>query len=169
ELLSEIRTSSVWWTQPVSINPTRQTGDGRGRPHPSAEDPPMTLLEAYARYARAGRLWPQLQGDCGVYSFYYATLLLQAMNPGKKYPLVFPRKYKSDSSKWGRQPYKTSVRQWVKSTGGLNSGQGEILTLGEMQRVISHFGYESTCAAKNNIHVRRDFISRELAAGHPVL
>jgi hypothetical protein len=131
----------------------------------------MTLIEAYDQYNRSGQLWPQLQGDCGVYSFYYASLLLRAMNPSKGYPEVFPRKYKSDSTKNGGVPFKTSIREWCKS--GLNSGQGEILTVDEMYRVIAHFGYRASYMGMggnmDSTKKRRNFISRELAAGHPVL
>src|SRR5262245_39078558 len=98
----------------------------------------MNLKEAYDRYSR-WNLWPQLQGECGIYSFFYATLLLRTINPGGGLPEVHPRKYRGNPGQYPGGTPTTSVRSWSKTQ--LHSGQGELLTESEMLSMVTHFGY----------------------------
>lgn len=102
-------------------------------------------------------LKPQKQGTCGLYSFWYATLLLAMVNPSAKKPIVYPRKGEGASSE--------SLRHYAKHTVG--SGQGEVLSCAEMEQIIGHFGYgyDSHVGAAG----RKEFVTRSLAANRPVL
>jgi hypothetical protein len=116
---------------------------------------PTTLAEAYADLT--GTLLGQRQGTCGLYSFWFATLLIKRINPGDTRNLVYPRKWEGGKS--GGE----SLRHYSKTLG---SGQGEILTLDEMEKVIRHFGWDCVSHLGEG---RVEFITKCLAANQPVL
>ena len=98
----------------------------------------MTLLEALTEARKAGALVPQVQGDCGIFSFWYATVLLRYC--GDKRPAIYPRKHPRPGIPWadGAQP-EVSIREWAKKN--LRSGQGEVLTTAEMKEMVFAHGY----------------------------
>jgi hypothetical protein len=116
----------------------------------------MNLYEAWLK--ACGTLKPQAQGDCGLYSFWYATVLLNQLDNSK--PIVYPRKMEDPSHK---QSMRSAAKQLVKS------GQGEILSAREMSTVIGHFGYSCRTMTGTDNEWRRKFISGSLSSNHPVL
>jgi hypothetical protein len=82
-----------------------------------------------------GTTGSQRGGTCGLYSLWYATILLSIVDPGDKRPPIYPRKHMLTSG--------MSSRQYSKSIG---SGQGEVLSWYEMFSIINRFGYECDVA-----------------------
>lgn len=83
------------------------------------------LVQAYN--GACSTLKPQKQGTCGLYSFWYASLLLAAVNPGAKKPIIYPR------SGEGVGTAGESLRHFVKHTvnpiSSVGGSQGEVLSL----------------------------------------
>lgn len=119
-----------------------------------------SLLDAYK--LTYPDMKPQVQGTCGIYSFWYATILLHHLN-GAKYPVVpFPRAcHGGDKGK--------SMRHYAKKS--IGSAQGELLTTAEMVNLVEHFGYEATVYHwyTNPWGRRPGFITESLKANRPVL
>lgn len=109
-----------------------------------------------------GTLKPQKQGSCGLYSFWYATLLLSGLDSTRR-PIVYPRNGEGVAAGVGENP--ESLRHFAKATVG--SAQGEILTCAEMERIVLHYGYDRVS------HIgdagRATFITTSLASERPVL
>src|SRR5665213_755897 len=73
----------------------------------------------------------QRGGECGLYSLWYASLLLSFIkSDGRK--IIYPRK--------SYAPDQPGSRSFAKQAFG--SGQGEILNWKEMHALITHFGYQ---------------------------
>lgn len=116
----------------------------------------MNLVEAYNRVIAT--LKPQRQGTCGLYSFWYATILLREIST-THHRIVYPRKCE------GQAGTDDSLRKFAKTLG---SAQGEVLTLEEMSGIISHFGYYFSLLEALP-EAREEFIRNHLGASHPVL
>src|SRR5262245_43901720 len=132
----------------------------------------MDLYQAWQ--AAKGILKPQPQGDCGVYSFWYATVLLRQINPSDPREVIYPRSHpkpkgrvKGTQPDWPTGPITKdkSIRYRAKHL--VNSGQGEILSEREMVLVVTSFGYNCTA---NLIRVDpAEFITSNLKSNTPVL
>ena len=109
-----------------------------------------------AVWGRLGKLKKQKQGTCGLYSFWYATLLLDALGVGKG--IVYPRHCVGGTGESSRHFAKQNV----------NSGQGEVLSEWEMATIVEHYGYTATCYDPTSPN-RRAFITRHLNADQPIL
>jgi hypothetical protein len=116
----------------------------------------MDLYDAWCHVASL--LKPQAQGDCGLYSFWYATVLLNHLDNTK--PIIYPRKMEDPM---GVQSMRKEAKTLVKS------GQGEILTSNEMAKIISHFGYGSRRMRGTDSAWRKRFITGSLGQNAPVL
>jgi hypothetical protein len=116
----------------------------------------MNLYEAWMNAHAI--LKPQAQGDCGLYSFWYATVLLHQLDNRK--PIVYPRKMEDPT-------HQQSMRQEAKRL--VKSGQGELLTSREMCIVIGHFGYSYRTMTGTDDAWRKKFISGSLTSNQPVL
>ena len=107
----------------------------------------------------AGSLKPQKQGTCGLYSFWFATMLLRAIFPTTR-AIPYPRKSTAPPGS-GEE----SMRHYAK--GAFDSAQGEVLTAAEMEDIITHFGY------RHETHIGKDgrqaFITKSLQDNAPVL
>ena len=112
------------------------------------------LASAYDR--ACSTLKPQKQGTCGLYSFWYASLLLSQINPGTR-PVIYPRGGEGGTGE--------SLRHYAKHT--IGSGQGEVQSCAEMVQIIRHFGYD--CDAHVGAGGREAFITRALEADRPVV
>ncbi|HEY4303520.1 MAG TPA: hypothetical protein VGM82_03590 [Gemmatimonadaceae bacterium] len=124
----------------------------------------MSLMEAYA--ACSSELIGQKQGDCGLFSLWFATMLLRKMSPaGRK--VVFPRKLHIAPPTTGWDSTGESMRQYAKFEH--RSAQGEILSAAEMQDVIKHFGYASHACGVADESSKQQFIRQSLALRRPVL
>lgn len=121
----------------------------------------------------ASTLRPQKQGTCGLYSFWFATLLLNRIDQGlevkKPRSVVYPRKSEDPSQsrdpKTGEYgPSGGSMRSFSKTLG---SGQGEVFTCAEMEQIVTKFDYsfESHVGEAG----RDKFIEKSLAVNRPVL
>jgi hypothetical protein len=98
----------------------------------------LELMTAYAHVRT--ELPAQVQGTCGLYSFYYAVQILRQLN--SKYPAVpYPKKRLITTA---APLFATSLRQYAKAT--LGSGQGEILSVDEMKQLMLKFGYGARTA-----------------------
>jgi hypothetical protein len=103
----------------------------------------MDLLEALEAARKDAALVPQVQGDCGVFAFWYATVLLRYC--GDKRPPIYPRKHPRPGVEWKDKAHpEHSVREWAKKH--LFSGQGEILTTTEMKAMVACHGYQPIVA-----------------------
>ncbi|MCI0702026.1 MAG: cysteine protease ATG4 [Planctomycetia bacterium] len=140
----------------------------------------MDLYDAWQ--GAKGILKPQVQGDCGVYSFWYATVLLRQIKPSDPREVIYPRSHPNPEERvrlfklLGRPPLDRdwsggaitkdkSIRHRVKNLVG--SGQGEILTEQEMVLVVTSFGYNCT---GNLIQIDpAEFVSSNLKSNTPVL
>ena len=107
---------------------------------------------------------PQVQGDCGVFSFYYAARLRREVD--SKRPQVWPPR-KSLYEKTTDLGSEYSLRFLAKT--GLLSAQGEILTADEMVRFVIISGYEGKLCKESKQSKRASFISDSLEADCPVL
>lgn len=117
----------------------------------------VDLAEAYNK--ACGSLKPQKQGTCGLYSFWYASLLLSFVKPSAR-PITYPRKGEHPGV-WGGE----SLRHYAKHSVG--SGQGEVLSCAEMEQIVRKFGYN--CDSHVGATGREAFITRSLEAGRPIL
>jgi hypothetical protein len=122
----------------------------------------MSLMTAYdSTYAQ---MKPQIQGTCGIYSFWYATILLHHLNATKYPDVPFPRACHNAGGKTG-----LSLRKVAKRTSG--SAQGELLSVAEMLALIGTTKYRATVYSRWN-HIlggREDFLTEHLAANRPVV
>lgn len=105
----------------------------------------------------AASLKTQIQGTCGLYSFWYATLLLRAL--GGTGPVVFPRRSEGKAGE--------SMRRFAKAYPSIRSGQGEVLSAAEMESIILRFGY--SCDVNVAQTGRDGFIAKALGRNHPVM
>lgn len=120
----------------------------------------MNLVEALAAARSAGALVAQVQGDCGIFAFWYATVLLRYC--GDTRPPVYPRKHPRPGVEWKDRAHpERSVREWAKTH--LHSGQGEILTTPEMTAMIAAHGYRPITGRGPGA------IGDLIDMGHPVL
>lgn len=119
----------------------------------------MSLETAYNSVK--GTLRPQVQGTCGLYSFYNAVQIMRAIDP--KLPAV-PSPKKSEGGTGG---FTESLRHYAKRQ--LQSGQGEILTEAEMNAFIKAWGYRSESSGAKTSGAKGDFMTIQTRAGHPVL
>lgn len=118
----------------------------------------MRLIDAYTKIKSTLR--PQVQGTCGVYSFYNAVQILRQIDG--KLPSV-PSPKKSEASQGATQ----SLRQFAKRE--LRSGQGEILSEAEMKAFVKAWGYRSEVAGVATGAGKKDFLTTQTLGGHPVL
>jgi hypothetical protein len=118
----------------------------------------MSLEAAWGKLAKT--LKKQKQGTCGVYSFWYATLLLGHL--GGKKGIVYPRRCERPKGVTGE-----SSRHFAKKN--VNSGQGEILSEREMVTIVEHYGYSTTCYTPSGTDTRKAFITGHLNANQPIL
>ena len=116
----------------------------------------MSLYNAWT--ACCATLKPQAQGDCGLYSFWYATVLLHQLDSAK--PIVYPRKMEDPQN---QQSMRREAKQLVRS------GQGELLNVKEMTTVINHFGYSCNTMTGTDDDWRKRFITNSLGSNWPVL
>ncbi len=107
-------------------------------------------------------LKPQKQGTCGLYSFWYATVLLSTFK--SNLPIVYPRKGMPEAEKAGFSG--ESLRHFAKSNG---SGQGEVFTSQQMVKIIREFKYDCVEFRNESESARKAFISEALKAERPVL
>lgn len=128
----------------------------------------MSLLAAWGQCKAS--MVKQVQGDCGLFSFWYATVLLRQLSPQGR-PVVYPRKHpepQATGKSWpGGAVVGESIRAYAKSP-AIRSGQGEILTSAEMEKIITHFGYKATASNAKGA-LRKAFITRSLSANQPVM
>jgi len=118
----------------------------------------MTLVEAYNQIHATLR--PQVQGTCGLYSFYNAVQILRQITP--TLPNV-PTPKKCETA--GQIPM--SLRQYAKRE--FKSGQGEILSEPEMIAFIKAGGYKPLTCGKDDDRSKTDFFTIQTRAGHPVM
>ncbi len=124
----------------------------------------MNLYDAWL--ANTQNLVPQVQGDCGVFSFWYATVLLRQIEPAHR-PVIYPRKHPSPGTAWPGGTVGQSIREYAKL--GVRSGQGEVLTRVEMEKIITHFGYKCVSSTGGGTLIRKNFIAGALARNQPVM
>lgn len=118
----------------------------------------MDLLTAFRNtYAH---MKPQVQGTCGIYSFWYATILLNHMDPASHPTVPFPRACHNAGSQLG-----SSMRKFAKDT--IKSGQGELLSGHEMRLLVRNFGYARESYWGKT--TREAYVTEHLTAGHPIL
>jgi hypothetical protein len=118
-----------------------------------------------------GSLQPQVQGTCGLYSFYVAARILQQATQGRA-PLV-PKPRSGDQLKGVKYalidvkhaPGK-SLRKFSKDE--FHSGQGEILTESEMTRLVDSHGYKALSFSGDESQ-KKIFITTQLLKGYPIL
>ncbi len=115
-----------------------------------------TLWDAYC--AAWSTLKPQKQGTCGLYSFWYASLLLSQLDPNSTRPIIYPRKGE------GTGTLGISLRRYAKSIG---SGQGEVLSALEMENIIKKFKFQF--ATNVGPKKRKQFITDAMGKNRPVL
>lgn len=115
------------------------------------------MSELETAYNKASStLKPQKQGTCGLYSFWYASLLLSCISGGRR-PIVYPRGGEGGTGE--------SMRHFAKQ--GVGSGQGEVLSCAEMESIIRRFGYD--CESHVQKEGRRVFVTSALLRNRPVL
>jgi hypothetical protein len=123
----------------------------------------VTLTDAYNTCK--SELVGQKQGDCGLFSLWFATMLLRVISPsGRK--VVFPRKLHVSPPK-GWDTKSESMRGYAKVTH--RSAQGEVLSAAEMEDIISHFGYRSQTSSAPDVDAKKQFVAGALALRRPVL
>ncbi len=121
------------------------------------------LVEAYN--GACGTLKPQKQGTCGLYSFWFASLLLAAVNPSANKPIIYPRS--GEGSGTAGESLRHYVKHTVHTISSDGGSQGEVLSCAEMEQVIRRFGYSyESHIGKGG---RQEFITRSLAANRPVM
>jgi len=115
-----------------------------------------------------GRLPVQVQGACGLYSFFYAARLLRATN--ERLPAV-PTPRKSEAEKPGYQKagydQAESLRKYAKRE--LRSGQGEILTEDEMVTMVRAWRYDALPSKATTAAEKKTFLVEQTGQGWPVL
>jgi len=126
------------------------------------------LIEAYGKAATSvltkapigddGTTGSQRGGTCGLYSLWYATILLGIIDPGDSRQPIYPRKHMNSGG--------VSSRRYSKSIG---SGQGEILNWYEMRSIINNFKYECDVADAADETRRQTFITFCLEKNRPIL
>lgn len=117
----------------------------------------MSLYSAWI--AASKTLKPQVQGDCGVYSFWYATVLLRQLGKAG-HPVTYPR---ACHQKWYQRG--TTIRKAAK---GVGSAQGELLSVAEVTAVVEGFKYTAT-VCPNDEDAREGFITTSLNANRPIM
>lgn len=115
------------------------------------------LMKAYGNVLSV--LKPQKQGTCGLYSFWFATLLLNALGKGHN-TVVYPRGCEVHPAG------SLSLRRFAKHT--LGSGQGELLNASEIRLMIQHFGWEFDSSDVGGDQ-RKTFITESLGKTRPVM
>lgn len=124
---------------------------------PPLEGNVPTLTDAYNNVVSV--LKPQKQGTCGLYSFWFATLLLNSIRTDRK-PVVYPRGCE------GMPPGGLSLRNFSKVA--LGSGQGELLNYDEIFGMIVGFGWDFDFDGGGG-EQRQAFISKSLSQNKPVM
>jgi hypothetical protein len=118
------------------------------------------LASAYAK--TEPMMKPQKQGTCALYSFWYATLLLNQINPARG-EIAYPRISLAPANFNG-----VSTRNYLKH--GLNfapNSQGEVLSADEMTTIVESFGYDCDTHLTGGTG-REAFITASLQADKPV-
>jgi hypothetical protein len=118
----------------------------------------MSLIDAYDKVK--ANLRPQVQGTCGLYSFYNGVQILRQIDP--KLPTV-PAAKKSEAS----APAAESLRKYAKRE--MKSGQGEILSSAEMTAFVKAWGYRCEASTATGSAARQDFLTIRTRASQPVL
>lgn len=121
----------------------------------------MNLSDAYTKVK--SHLFPQVQGTCGLYSFYNAVQILRAID-GKLPSVPAPKKSEQPQGTTGKLQ---SLREFAKRE--FKSGQGEILTEAEMKAFVKAWGYRCETAGVATGAGKKDFLTIQTRAGHPVL
>ncbi len=116
-----------------------------------------TLMDAYANVLPV--LKPQKQGTCGLYSFWFATLLLNSIRSDRK-QVVYPRGCE------GMPAGEVSLRNFTKTA--LGSGQGELLNYYEIFAMIVGYGWDFDFDGGGGEN-RKTFISKSLSQNRPVM
>ena len=116
----------------------------------------MNLQDAYNQVS--AHLRPQVQGTCGLYSFYNAVRMLRAIN-GSNPEVPAPKKCE------GAPGATQSLRQYAKRE--FKSGQGEILSEAEMVSFVSAWGYKPAPFVAGTYSAKPDFISLHTRGGQP--
>ena len=136
----------------------------------------------------------QRQGDCGIFSFYYAAHLIQHMRgakgrtvlsvdpPRSRYHQLTKECYEGFAEEKknffqefhnpmltprDRHVINTSIRKFAKTT--FDSAQGEVFSAGEMSSIITHYGYGYRLSTTASTKARRAFIAEALKRDNPVL
>ncbi len=116
-----------------------------------------TLSDAYYNIQKI--LKPQKQGTCGLYSFWFATLMLNSIRTGRK-QVVYPRGCE------GGAVDGVSLRKFTKDT--LGSAQGELLNHDEIAAMIHGFGWDFEVNDGGG-EQRKTFITNSLRQTRPVM
>jgi hypothetical protein len=123
------------------------------------------LSEAYTRCQ--GVLKPQRQGTCGLYSFWFATLLVNSINTNKK-PIVYPRKHEErEATGVAKGSEGQSLRAFAKGR-YIGSGQGELLSLMEVILMVGEFKWDWLAHIAGG-EGRKRFISQSFSLNRPVM
>jgi hypothetical protein len=134
----------------------------------------------------------QRQGDCGVFSFYYAAHIIQQLHgatgltvlsvdpPRKRYHGMSSTELATLKDKTDRIAFwnpaltpkdrltrDSSIRKFAKLE--FNTGQGEIFSEAKMKSIIDHYGYGSRCNTSPKNDEKKAFIADALREDHPVL
>lgn len=127
----------------------------------------MALTDSYKRLK--GQFTSQVQGTCGIYSFYNAVCLLRDMNP--RNPAVPPPKRSQHAPTDSTAGPHASLRKYAKRE--LKSGQGELLSETEVAELVAAHGYAPLAIARHgaavDVGAKKTFLKTCLDAGHPVL
>jgi len=120
-----------------------------------------TILKKEVPGEPGGEGGSQRGGTCGLYSLWYASIMIRTFRP--EAPVIWPRRRNMPKSAPSEQQ---SLRHFAKHS-VVGSGQGEIMNLTEMIIVIKYFGYN--CDFSFSTSERGTFITNALAAEQPVL
>ena len=115
----------------------------------------------------------QVQGTCGVFSFWYATVLLRKLDATK--PVTYPKEsigrkalgLPAKDPSLPRTRVVDSIRWYTKTT--LKSGQGELYNAHEIEAMVTKFGYSCVVCIDMSANNRRKFIADSIAHNRPVL
>jgi hypothetical protein len=116
-----------------------------------------TLVDAYNNVQSV--LKPQKQGTCGLYSFWFATLMLNSIRPEQK-EVVYPRGCEMTATSG------LSLRKFAKAA--LGSGQGELLSFDEIAVMIWGFGWDFNFYGDGG-DPRKTFVTNSLQQNMPVM
>lgn len=129
----------------------------------------VTLVEAFRKASKhvltksapgdGNVVAAQKGGTCGLYSLWYASVLLKYVDPSDRRAPIYPRAYMGGGKG-------NSIRHYAKSIG---SGQGEVLNWHEMFRIVDHCGYTCDTLDVADSVRRTTFIRFCLEKNRPIL